>query len=70
MHFYVVTISVAILSIISLLLISIGGLQNTETRTVAILGLAALLFMFVGSIGSVSFPKSALACSSVLAFSA
>jgi Protein of unknown function (DUF998) len=57
MHVYVVTISVVILSIISLLLIFIGGLRNRETRIIAILALVALLSMFFGSIGMGIFPK-------------
>ena len=57
MHLYVVTISVVILSIISLLLIFIGGLRNKETRIIAILALVALLSMFFGSIGMGIFPK-------------
>lgn len=52
MHFYVVTISVVLLSIISLILIFIGGRQYRETKWVSILALVTLLFMFSGSIGT------------------
>lgn len=57
MHLYVVTSSVVLLSIVSLILIFIGGRRYKETRLVAILGLIALLSMFVGSIGAGIFPK-------------
>ncbi len=52
MHFYVVTISVVLLSIISLILIFIGGRKYRETKWVSILALVTLLFMFSGSIGT------------------
>jgi hypothetical membrane protein len=57
MHFYVVTISVVLLSIVSLTLIFIGGRRNKETKLIAILGLIALLSMFVGAIGVGVAPK-------------
>ena len=57
MHFYVVTIAVVLLSIVSLILIFIGGRRNKETKAIAILGLAALLLMFLGSIGTGVAPK-------------
>ena len=57
MHFYVVTISVVLLSIASLILIFIGGRRNEETKGIAILGLIALLSMFLGSIGTGVAPK-------------
>lgn len=52
MHFYVVTISVVLLSIISLILIFIGGRKYRETKWASILALVTLLFMFSGSIGT------------------
>jgi len=52
-----VTIIVVILSIVSLILIFSGGRRNTETKAIAILGLIALLFMFVGAIGTGISPK-------------
>ena len=57
MHFYVVTIAVVLLSIVSLILIFIGGRRNKETKVIAILGLVALLLMFLGSIGTGAAPK-------------
>ena len=58
MHFYVVTIAVVLLSIVSLLLIFIGGRRYKGTKRIAILGLMALLFMFVGSIGTGAAPEA------------
>jgi len=57
MHLYVVTTTVVLLSIVSLILIFIGGRQNKETKVIAILGLIALLSMFLGSIGTGIAPK-------------
>jgi hypothetical membrane protein len=57
MHFYVVTIAVVLLSIVSLILIFIGGRRNKETKVIAILGLITLLLMFLGSIGTGVAPK-------------
>lgn len=57
MHFYVVTIAVVLLSIVSLVLIFIGGRRNRETKAIAILGLIALLLMILGSIGTGVAPK-------------
>ena len=57
MHFYVVTIAVVLLSIVSLILIFIGGRRNKETKGIAILGLIALISMFLGSIGTGVAPK-------------
>jgi len=57
MHFYVVTITVVLLSIVSLILIFIGGWKNKETKVIAILGLVTLLSMFLGSIGTGVAPK-------------
>lgn len=52
-----VTIIVVTLSIVSLILIFSGGRRNKETKVIAILGLIALLFMFVGAIGTGISPK-------------
>jgi lysylphosphatidylglycerol synthetase-like protein (DUF2156 family) len=52
MHFYVVTIIVVLLSIVSLILIFIGGRQSKDTKIIAILALVALLLMILGSIGT------------------
>jgi len=57
MHLYVVTITVVLLSIVSLILIFIGGRRNKETKVIAILGLISLLLMFFGSIGTGISPK-------------
>lgn len=57
MHFYVVTIPVVLLSIVALLLIFIGGRQHRATQIIATLGLVALLFMFLGSLGTGISPK-------------
>ena len=57
MHLYVVTIAVVLLSIVSLVLIFIGGRRNKETKVIATLTLIALLFMFMGSIGTGVAPK-------------
>jgi hypothetical membrane protein len=51
MHLYVVTFGVVMLSIVSLVLIGVGGLKKNGNRVISILGFAALLLMFVGSIG-------------------
>jgi hypothetical protein len=57
MHLYVVTITVVLLSIVSLILIFIGGRRNKETKIIAILGLISLLLMFIGSFGTGISPK-------------
>lgn len=58
MHVYVVTIPVVLLSIVSLILIFIGGRKSKATKVIAILGLITLLFMFFGSIGTAVAPKA------------
>lgn len=58
MHFYVVTTAVVLLSIVSLLLLFIGGRRHKATKVIAMLGLIALLFMFLGSIGTGLAPKA------------
>ena len=57
MHLYVITIPVVLLSIVSLILLFIGGRRNRETKVIAILGLISLLFMFFGSLGTGIAPK-------------
>ncbi|MBC7216892.1 MAG: DUF998 domain-containing protein [Candidatus Caldatribacterium sp.] len=57
MHFYVITIVVVSLSLVSLTLIFVGGRKNKETKVIAILGFIVLLSMFLGSIGSGVAPK-------------
>lgn len=57
MHFYVVTIAVVVLSILSLLFIFVGGLRERRTKGIAILGFIVLLLMLFGSIGIGIFPK-------------
>lgn len=51
MHFYVVTISVVLLSIASMILIFVGGIKNKRNRYVAIFAAIALACMFFGSVG-------------------
>jgi hypothetical membrane protein len=58
MHFYVVTIVVVLLSIVSLILIFVGGRKNKDTKTIAILALIALLLMFLGSMGTGIAPQA------------
>jgi hypothetical membrane protein len=58
MHVYVVTIPVVLLSIVSLILIFIGGRKNKATKAIAILGLVTLVFMFLGSIGTGVVPQA------------
>jgi hypothetical protein len=57
MHLYVVTMAVVLLSILSLLLILIGGFRQGGNRALGILGGLALASMFFGSIGMGAFGK-------------
>ncbi|MGB4338391.1 MAG: DUF998 domain-containing protein [Bacillota bacterium] len=57
MHFYVVTPTVVLLSIVSLVLISVGGWRSKNTKAIAVLGLAALLSMVVGAVGAGVAPR-------------
>ncbi len=57
MHFYVVTSSVVILSIISLVLIVLGGFRRKYYRSLAIWATIALTLMFVGAIGTGTAPQ-------------
>ena len=58
MHVYVITVPVVILSIVSLILIMVGGYRKTQYRSLAIRSTIALAAMFVGAIGTnVVLPK-------------
>ena len=52
MHIYVVTVLVVLLSIISLVVIMIGGYRDKKYRFLAIWATIALLLMFAGAIGT------------------
>lgn len=56
MHLYVVTGSVVALSIVSLVLIAIGGFIKKTNKPLAIVALVALGFMFTGVIGVNAVP--------------
>ncbi len=58
MHFYVVTMAVVLLSIVSLSMIVVGGIRRRGGRLLAVLALAALACMFFGSIGIGAFPPA------------
>ncbi len=55
-HVYIVTTAVVLLSIISLILMSVGAFK-TEHKALCILAVAALVLMFVGAVGSGNVPK-------------
>lgn len=57
MHIYVVTVSVVLLSIISLVVIMIGGYRDKKYRSIAIWATIALLLMFAGAIGTNIVPR-------------
>lgn len=57
MHVYVVTVLVVLLSILSLVVIMVGGYRNNAYRSLAIWATAALLLMFAGAIGTNVVPK-------------
>jgi len=57
MHLYVVTSLVVMLSIISLILIIIGGFKRNGNVVIAITGIMCLSSMFIGSIGMGIFSK-------------
>ncbi len=57
MHVYVVTVLVVLLSIVSLIVIMIGGYRDKNYRPIAIWATIALLLMFVGAIGTNIVPK-------------
>ncbi len=58
MHTFVVTGLVVLLSILSLILIIIGGLKSNEYKSLAICATVALTCMFIGAIGSGIVPKA------------
>lgn len=57
MHIYVITVLVVLLSIISLVVIMIGGYRNGQYRTLAVWATIALLLMFAGALGTNIVPK-------------
>lgn len=57
MHIYVITVLVVLLSIISLVLIMIGGYKNRKHLSLAIFASTTLFLMFVGAIGTNIAPK-------------
>lgn len=57
MHVYVITIAVLLLSIISLILISVGAFKSKK-KLLGTLSIVALLLMFFGAAGSGILPKS------------
>jgi len=58
-HMYVVTVPIVVLSILSLILIIIGGTTNKETsKTLPIFAAIALLCMFVGAVGVNTVPSA------------
>ena len=57
MHIYVVTVLVILLSILSLVLIMIGGFKNKKYLSLAIFATSALALMFIGAIGVNIAPK-------------
>lgn len=58
MHIYVVTTLVILLSLISLVMIIVGGLHLAENRALALWALLALIFMILGAIGTKSVPRA------------
>lgn len=57
MHIYVVTVLVVLLSIVSLIVIMIGGYRNRKYRSLAVWATMALLLMFAGAIGTNIVPR-------------
>lgn len=57
MHTYVVTVLVVLLSIISLVVIMVGGFRDKQFKSLAIWATATLLLMFMGAIGVGIVPK-------------
>ncbi len=57
MHVYVVTGLTVLLSIVSLVLIMIGGYKKNTCRSVAVFASVALFMMFAGAIGTGAAPK-------------
>lgn len=57
MHIYVVTVLVVLLSIVSLIIIMVGGYRNGQYRSLAVWANIALLLMFAGAIGTNIVPR-------------
>lgn len=57
MHIYVVTVLVVLLSIVSLVVIMVGGYRDRRYRSLAIWAGIALLLMFAGAIGTNIVPR-------------
>lgn len=57
MHIYVVTVLVVLLSIVSLIIIMVGGYRDGRYRSLAIWASIALLLMFAGAIGTNIVPR-------------
>ncbi len=57
-HIYVVTLLVVVLSIVSLVLIMIGGYRDKKYKSIAIWATIALTFMFAGTIGTNLVPRA------------
>lgn len=57
MHIYVVTVLVVLLSIVSLVVIMVGGYRNRQYRSLAVWATIALLLMFAGAIGTNIVPR-------------
>jgi hypothetical protein len=58
MRVYVVTALVVILSVVSLILIMIGGYRNRKYASLAVWATIALAFMFAGSVGAGAVPRA------------
>lgn len=57
-HVYIVTTLVVLLSIISLIIIAVGAFKGKDKHKVlGILAIMALIFMFIGAVGSANVPK-------------
>lgn len=57
MHIYVVTVLVVLLSIVSLIVIMIGGYRDKKYRSLAIWATVAFLLMLAGAIGTSTVPR-------------
>ncbi len=57
MHIYVVTVLVVLLSIVSLIVIMVGGYRDRKYRSLALWATMALLLMFAGAIGTNIVPR-------------
>lgn len=58
MHIYAVTLPIVLLSIVSLILIIVGGFKEKKYHSLAIYALFALALMFIGAIGVGLVPKA------------